>query len=304
MAVTRAVPRSDCIWKGCRPRRLRHDVRSEAVTTPTVDLDAYMRRIGYAAPYCADRPTLAALIAAHASAIPFENLEVLAGRVPSLKPLALQRKLVDAGRGGYCFEQNLLFLAVLRQIGFGVRPLEARVRANVSAEAVTGRTHMALEVCVDDEVVLADVGFGGLAPLVPVSFDGRPVRSPDGTLHRLLHLPDATALQIDTGHGWEDCYHIGPGTPQVVDLEIGNWYVATHPSATLGCNLLVARFVDGGRLTLFNRRLTFRRASTSTLQEQDISSPTAVDKVLSERFGLAIDAADLQRALAKLQPLG
>jgi N-hydroxyarylamine O-acetyltransferase len=189
---------------------------------------------------------------------------------------------------------------VLQQIGFEVRPLEARVRANVPADVATGRTHMALQVVLDGERLLADVGFGGLAPLLPVGFDGRPVRGPDGTVHRLLELPDATALQIESASGWEDCYHIGPGTPHGVDLEIGNWYVATHPSATLGCNLLVARFVDGGRLTLFNRRLTFRRASTSTLEEQDLASPTTVETVLRERFGLAVDDTLLQRALGRL----
>ncbi|HET9821684.1 MAG TPA: arylamine N-acetyltransferase [Burkholderiaceae bacterium] len=270
------------------------------MSTPTIDLDAYLRRIGHDGPCRADAPTLAALIAAHAAAIPFENLEVLAGRVPALQPQALQRKLVDGGRGGYCFEQNSLMLDVLRQIGFDVRPLEARVRANVPPDVVTARTHMALEVTLDGARWLADVGFGGLAPLAPVAFGGQATRCPDGAVYRLLERAGTTALQLHTDHGWEDCYHLGRESPQSVDLQVGNWYVATHPEAMLGRNLLVARAVDGGRLTLFNRRLTFRRASTATLHEEDLASEAHVAAVLAQRFGLVLDAADLERALARL----
>lgn len=265
----------------------------------TVDIDDYLRRIGHEGPCRADRPTLQALIAGHAAAIPFENLEVLAGRVPSLELPALQRKLLG-GRGGYCYEQNSLLLAVLRQLGFDARPLEARVRASAPPEVTTGRTHLALRVVVDGEPVLADVGFGGLAPLAPVAFDGRPQRCPDGAVYRLVPHGDATALQIEASHGWDDCYHLGPGTPQPVDLEMGNWYVATHPAAVLGNNLLVARAIDGGRLVLFNHQLTFRRASTGTLEQHTLATDAAFDDTLRDRFGLAIDAADLDRALARL----
>ena len=277
--------------------------RCVAVTTPTIDLDAYLRRVGHAAPCRADRPTLAALVAAHARAIPFENIEVLAGRVPALDPPALQRKLVDGGRGGYCFEQNSLLLAVLRQIGFDVRPLEARVRTHAPPDVVTARTHMALEVTWAGERLLADVGFGSRAPLAPVAFGGQPTRCPDGSVYRLVEVAHGTALQVATGEGWEDCYHIGPGSPLPVDLQVGNWYVATHPGAMLGRNLLVSRAIDGGRLTLFNRRLTFRRVATSTLDEVDLDSPLQVAVALRERFGLVIDEAEMARALDRLPPL-
>lgn len=282
----------------CNPRRLPQAAGEETLTP--IDIEAYLRRIGHEGPCRTDRQTLEALIARHAAAIPFENFEVLAGRVPQLALPALQHKLLGGGRGGYCYEQNSLLLAVLRQIGFDARPLEARVRANVPPDVITGRTHLAVRVLLDGEPVLADVGFGGLAPLAPVPFDGRAQRCPDGAVYRLVPHGEATALQIETGHGWDDCYHVGPGTPRSVDLEMGNWYVATHPAAMLGNNLLVARAVDGGRLTLFNHALTFRRASTGTLDERTLATRAEFEDVLRERFGLRIDAADLDRALAKL----
>jgi N-hydroxyarylamine O-acetyltransferase len=92
------------------------------------DLAAYLRRIGLDARPPATAAGLAELHLAHATHIPFENLDVLLGRPIRLDPASLQRKLVGARRGGYCFEQNLLFAAALEVVGFRLTKLAARVR--------------------------------------------------------------------------------------------------------------------------------------------------------------------------------
>jgi N-hydroxyarylamine O-acetyltransferase len=94
---------------------------------PSIDLHAYLQRIDHGRPVSPDLSTLQALAAAQVGAIPFENLNPLLGLPVDLDPAALQRKLVHDGRGGYCFEQNLLFPEVLRAIGFEVSALVARV---------------------------------------------------------------------------------------------------------------------------------------------------------------------------------
>ena len=124
--------------------------------TATVDLAAYLERIGYAAELRPDHATLAGLHLAHATHIPFENLDVLLGRPIRLDLPSLQAKLVAGGRGGYCFEQNLLFAAVLRQLGFAVTPLAARVRYRTTQ--LLPRTHMLLLVRADGADWIADVG--------------------------------------------------------------------------------------------------------------------------------------------------
>jgi len=272
-------------------------------TSGTVDVDAYLRRIGHAGPCRADRATLEALIATHAAAIAFENVEVLAGRVPALDLASLQHKLLSGGRGGYCYEQNLLFLAMLRAIGFDAQAAEARVRAKVPAEVTTGRTHLTLRVALDDRVLLVDVGFGGMAPLGPVAFGGEEHRCADGAVYRLVPHDDGSgeiALQIRTSHGWDDCYRVDARVPRGVDLEMGNWFVATFPRSMLGNNLLVARAVDGGRLTLFNHLLTFRRAATDTLEQRELSARTEFEDVLTKRFGLSLEPNDVDRVMDKL----
>jgi len=111
-------------------------------------------------------PTLATLrgiIAAHAATIPYENIDVLLGRPPRLDLESLQRKMIAGGRGGYCFEQNMLLRASLLALGFTVTSLVACViRARASDEPVYA-THMVLRVDLPEGPFLADVGFGGLA---------------------------------------------------------------------------------------------------------------------------------------------
>ena len=72
--------------------------------------------------------TLRGLVFAHATSVPFENLDVLLGRGVSLADDDVERKLVTDRRGGYCFEQNSLLLRALSALGFEATPLSARVR--------------------------------------------------------------------------------------------------------------------------------------------------------------------------------
>ena len=127
----------------------------------SVDLDAYFRRVGYDGPQTATLATLRALHRLQPQAIAFENLDPLLRRPVRLDPASLQAKIVDGGRGGYCFEQNLLFAHVLRALGFRVQELTARVRWSVPPGVHTPRVHALLLVEAEDATYLADVGFGG-----------------------------------------------------------------------------------------------------------------------------------------------
>jgi N-hydroxyarylamine O-acetyltransferase len=92
------------------------------------DLAGYLRRVEYEGPLEPTGEVLRAVHLAHATHIPFENLDILMGRPIRLDLASLQAKLVHGGRGGYCFEQNSLLAAVLEEIGFPVTRLAARVR--------------------------------------------------------------------------------------------------------------------------------------------------------------------------------
>lgn len=279
-------------------------MKAAAATTMTVDPGAYLHRIGYAGDLVPTRETLAALVAHHAAAIAFENIDVLARRVPKLDEAALHAKLVAQPRGGYCFEQNGLFLAVLRAIGFTARAMEARVRAGVPDEVVTGRTHMALRVRLEGEDWLVDVGFGGLAPLAPLRLASREAQATSGGEYRLVEAgPGELLLQVHAESGWSPCYCLGPVEPQRVDHEIGNWFVATHPTSMLANNLLVGRALPGGgRLVLFNRKLTTRGPDPrQPAVERVLHTRAEVAGVLGDGFGLALGAPEIDAVMATLE---
>ena len=268
-----------------------------------LDLDAYCRRIGFAGALAPTRDCLERLIRCHAMAIPFENIEVLARRVPLLDDAGLQRKLVQQRRGGYCFEQNQLFRGVLQAIGFDVHPLEARIRAGVPADVVTGRTHLATRVVLDEGDHLVDVGCGGVAPLAPLALASR-AEQPAGTgRYRFVEIEGDLLLRTLSDGSWVDCYRVLPGGPQPIDCEMGNWFVATHPNSMLARNLLVARALEDGRLRLFNRRLSRFRPESAAPVEQTLHARAEFADVLADGFGLDIAAADLDAVMAALDSL-
>ena len=265
------------------------------MTDTPLDLDAYRRRIGFDGDATPTLATLARLIERHAATIAFENIEVLAGRVPDLGREALERKMVQGSRGGYCYEQNTLFHAVLRAIGFDVAALEARVRHGVPADVVTGRTHMALRVRIDGVDYLADVGFGGLAPTTPVRLDDESLTTDRVAAYRIVAADQDRLLQLVHGSESTDCYRIVASRPEHRDHELGNWFVATHPGSMLGRNLLAGIATAAGRLTLFNRKLTLRTRDDT--QETTLRSRAEFARVLADDFGLALGDADLDAVM-------
>jgi N-hydroxyarylamine O-acetyltransferase len=251
-----------------------------------LDLEAYLRRIGVdpAIPRAggATHATLAALHVAHVAAIPFENLDILLGRPILLDVGALQRKLVAARRGGYCFEQNTLFQAVLESLGFRVTPLAARVRSG--AISVRPRTHMLLRVLLDEVPFLADVGFGAGGVVQPVPFAEGVVVSTGPFSHRVAREGELWVLQGDSGKGWADQYAFTLEPQHPVDFEVASHYTSTYPQSIFTQTITAQRSWPERRAVLRNRELTVTTAAGDAVSE--IRDPQHLLEVLSTEFGL------------------
>jgi N-hydroxyarylamine O-acetyltransferase len=247
----------------------------------SVDLDAYCARVGYAGALAPTRAVLAELHLAHVSHIPFENLDVLLGRPIRLDLDSLQAKLVHGGRGGYCFEQNLLFAAVLERLGFAVTRLAARVR--LGAHRVLPRTHMLLQVQAEGRSWLADVGFGGSGLLEPLPLASGAVFRQHGWSYRLVNEANLWVLQLAEGDDWHDLYAFTLEPQHLVDYEMANHYVSTHPSSRFVQTLTVQRSTPQERYVLRDYDFTLTRldgTTTRTLTEEERL------RVLAETFGL------------------
>jgi N-hydroxyarylamine O-acetyltransferase len=248
----------------------------------TFDLDAYLSRIGYEGSLDPTLETFKALHFAHVSAIPFENLDIVLGQMISLDLAHLQAKLVTARRGGYCFEQNALFAAVLESVGFDVVRLAARVR--FGATEIRPRLHMLLEVRISAEPWLADVGFGCTGPLYPIRLL-EPAENQQGDwTFRTRAEGDQLVLQSRESDGWLDLYSFTREPQYPVDYEIGNHYTSTHPHSPFVQNLVVQKGGLQSRLFLRNRELTELKQHDKTTEQ--VEGDESLVKLLAQRFGL------------------
>jgi N-hydroxyarylamine O-acetyltransferase len=263
------------------------------------DLNAYFRRIGYSGPHETTLETLRALHLHHPLSIPFENLDPLLRRPVRLDLRSLERKLVREERGGYCFEQNLLFGHVLRHLGFRITCLAARVLWNVPAGALRPRGHMLLQIELDGDApsakrgpsgagaYIADVGFGGLTLTAPLHLaPDIEQTTPRGTF-RLLAADGHFVLQAKVRSDWQSLYRFDLQPQFEVDYEVSSWYVSTHPASVFVNNLMAARTTRTGRLGLFNNLLSVHDRNGDT-EQRTLTTPAQMRSVLETDFGVRL----------------
>jgi len=255
-----------------------------------MNLAGYFQRIGHRGPYQPNLALLSALTDAHTRSIPFENLDVLLGRPISLEPDALFQKLVVDRRGGYCFEQNGLFLEVLRELGFQVAPISARVRLQRPRDFTPPRTHVFLRVELDGESWLTDVGVGALSLTSPLRLA---TPSEQATLHeprRILQEGGRLYHQVRFGAEWQDVCEFTLEEMPAIDRELANWYTSAHPNSHFKNRLVVARAVpEGQRLSILNDQFTLRERHGIATTRPIASAPELLG-VLERQFGLCFPA--------------
>lgn len=247
-----------------------------------LDLSGYLRRIGHPeVPF----PTLSALRSlhlAHASTIPFENLDILLGRPIRLDMASLQAKLVRAGRGGYCFEHNLLFAAALQRVGFPVIRLAARVRQGTTR--LNPRTHMTVLTEVDGLRWLCDVGFGGDGLLQPLPLDGGETSHQSGRSYRVVEEDGAWVLQAADDGDWSDLYVFTLEPQHLVDYEMANHYTSTYPESRFRQTLTAQLPGPDVRAILRNLELTEQRGARVSVRT--LAGDDELLTVLDSLFGL------------------
>ncbi|MDX3236320.1 arylamine N-acetyltransferase [Streptomyces sp. ME03-5709C] len=266
----------------------------------TPDLDAYLARIGWTGERRPTAEVLRSVHRAHLLGIPFENLDPVLGRAPSLALPDLEAKLVHGRRGGYCYEHNTLFAAALTALGFRVTLLAARVLVGAQPGDVRPRTHMLMLTGVPGDPVpwVSDVGFGSIGGLLePMPLVAGVELRDTPRRHRLVHAPHDGPLRLwhlqahrpgaaDDG-GWEDQYAFTVEPFEAPDYEVINWHVATNPRSPFSRGVHVQRTTDDAHLSLTGRRLT-ETASDGTRRELDLADADEVLRVLADDFGVRL----------------
>ena len=252
---------------------------------PLASVEAYLRRIGLTGDA---NPGLAEIHRAHATSIPFENFDSFSGIPVSLDLQDLEYKIVERGRGGYCFEHNLLLASALESLGdMEVIPLLARVRLGPEG-APRPLNHLLLRVKDRDGASwLADVGFGGGGLLEPVSFEPGVESDQSGWRYRIVEDRAELVLQVFQDGDWSDMYGFVPEPAEPIDIVVHNWFTATHPESPFVTGVMAGVRSPDRCLSLFvnEQAVLVERpvGGASVITEVPLEG---VPELLAARFGI------------------
>jgi arylamine N-acetyltransferase len=263
---------------------------------------AYLDRIGTPDVTGPDLPSLRRIVAGHARAIAFENLDAFTGHDVALDPDALTAKLVRGGRGGWCFEQNLLLRGALDALGYATTGLAARVLWGRPADGPPmPRSHMLLRVDLPEGPHLVDVGFGGLTLTGVLALEPDVEQPTPHEPFRLLRAERAGyVMQARVGGEWRPLYWFDLTEQLVADYEVSNWYLCHHPRSHFLSGIMIARAEPDRRYALGSTSLAVHHLDGPT-ERSTLESPAEIRKVLEETFLIDTSGmSDLEAALRRL----
>lgn len=246
-------------------------------------VDAYLERIRAARPRRADAAALRELQIRHLTAVPFENLSIHLGEDIALEEKRLVDKIVTGRRGGFCYELNGAFAALLRGMGFRVTLVQARVFGDDGRPGIP-YDHMAIRVETEDTTGpwLADVGFGDHA-LHPLALDDRAEQRDPSGVFRLRAAPHG---DLDLLRDGSEQFRLDLRPRELADFRAGAWYHRTSPDSHFTRSLVCSRRTDDGRVTLSGRTLV--TTARGARHERPLATDAEVLAAYREHFGLRL----------------
>jgi N-hydroxyarylamine O-acetyltransferase len=249
-----------------------------------LDIDAYLQRLNYSGSREPTAETLRGLQVAHLFTVPFENLSIHANEPIMLEDEALFNKIVERRRGGFCYEANGLFAALLRQLGFAVTMLSAEV-ANKDGSFSQPFDHMCLLVRLEENW-LVDVGFGD-SFVEPLRLQESIEQIQGRLAYRLVADEDYLVLLRRAEEGWKPQYRFTLQGYQFADYEEMCRYHQTSPESHFTQGRLCSRATEQGRLTLSEMRF-ITTSSAGERNERTLLTEEEYNQVLREQFGIVM----------------
>ena len=248
-----------------------------------MEIKSYFDRINYKSSTNPTLETLCALHRAHMRTVPFENLDIPLKRPIALDEALLFDKIVNRRRGGFCYELNGLFSALLREMGFNVQRLSARV---ANAEGGFGKEfdHMTLLVQ-QEERMLADVGFGD-SFIEPLHLDKRGEQVQEPGRYRIVDDQEHLTYQQREKTEWKAQYIFRLKPYTLSDFQDACDWTQTSPLSSFTQRRVCSLATPDGRISLSDMRLII--TSNGSRQEREVESEAEYDDILRERFGIVL----------------
>jgi len=257
-----------------------------------MDIDAYLQRINYRGSLAATAQTLQELQVAHLLTVPFENLSIHSAEPIILDDDALFEKLVVRRRGGFCYELNGLFAALLRELGFEVAMLSAGA-ANTRGTFGPDFDHMTLLVAVDDDELaerwLADVGFGD-SFREPLLLDSRQEQAQGERAYKIVaDEPHLILMQRESVSEWKAQYRFTLRPYSYADYAEMCRYHQTSPRSHFTRARICTRATPEGRVTLSEMRL-ITTIEGRERHERLLTNDAEYASILNEHFGVVMNS--------------
>ena len=244
----------------------------------------YCNRTGFKGDAQADVETLAALMRCQLFTVPFENLDVQAGKVVSIEPADIVNKIVYQPRGGYCYEVNCLFAMALTALGIdyyfvGARPMFYPMRRP--------KTHMVIIATIEGEQYLCDLGFGsyGIRAPIPLSKINQTIQQDDDFYKLRCDDGKNYVVQALVDGEWINQFGFDLYPHELLDFMTANYYNSTSPDAIFVKQLLIVKYNSLGRKILSGMHL--KKIENGRAHHEDISDDQLPD-VLKNEFGLVM----------------
>jgi len=250
-----------------------------------MDIRAYLQRLSYTGAIAPSAETLRLLQLAHLRAVPFENLSIHSGEPVVLDDRALFEKIVSRRRGGFCYELNGLFAALLRGLGFEVEMLSAQV---ANAEGIFGPDfdHMTLMVTRADRW-LVDVGFGD-SFLEPLRLDEESTQGHGNHTYRIEREGEFLVLMKQTNENeWKSQYRFTLKPYQYSDFAEMCRYHQTSSQSHFTRARICSRATTDGRITLSGLRL-ITSTDDGLRQERILTNDEEYATILRDHFGIVM----------------
>ncbi|GAA1976096.1 arylamine N-acetyltransferase family protein [Kitasatospora viridis] len=258
----------------------------------------YLARLGTPRPAAPDLAALRTLQRAHPMAIPFENLSVRLGEPITLTEEALVAKVLDRRRGGYCYELNGAFAALLTALGYRVELLSGRVLARGGAGLPFD--HLALRVWLDGEAWLVDVGFGQLSAEPLRLAERGEQQDAFGTFRITEHLPTGVSgtttdplPDLDVAQDGEVQFRLDQRPYQLTDFVPACWYQSTSPDSPFTGRTLCSRLTPQGRETLVGGVLI--RTVDGEQTREELTTAEEQRSAYRELFGIELTLDEVKR---------
>ena len=251
--------------------------------SPTV-FSEYLQRIGYTGGCEPTAETLRNLHRAHILSVPFENLDISLGRKIICEEEGFLRKIVEQRRGGFCYELNGAFAALLRELGFRVTLLSACVPRE-DGSASPEFDHLALRIDME-EPWLADVGFGDLFN-EPLQLHAGGEQEQDGRNFRMVEQHGRLQLDRTEPDGsWKRQYSFTLVPRHLDEFAPMCHYHQTSPESPFTRKKVCTMATPDGRITVSDRRLIITRNGEK--KERLLNSEDEWQNVLLEYFGVIL----------------